>query len=251
MNKQTIRLACKMMTMAVTAMLLPACLSLSSTQTARVLPVGESQVQLGFGALQGSVQATVSTKDSSTPGTATTTTKADSPEIPVAEFGYRHGASESVEFGIKWIPLTTAFVDAKVALVDSPTLSIATGLGIGVVDLEFESDASGSNATPEKLQILDVVLPLYISTELSEYAALYAVPKFMLRAWESNDSEATWMMLGGSAGVRLGKEWGVYIEGAQMQILNDNLPQGVDTYLTQVTASLYFSLGQGPGPTPR
>jgi len=192
------------------------CLSLSTTQTARVLPEGGVMVTGGAGKF--------GMHDPTDEGWSTT----------VAELGMRYGLGSDVDIGGRIAPIGSITLDVKKAMYDDGEAALATGLALGLFAANF-----GVAST------VDLVLPLYLSWHPTSEAALYTVPKAVLRIG-AGDSGGVASFVGATAGVRLGGEVGVFIEGTWVRpavgVIGGN-PDGVS--LWQANFALFARFGSG------
>jgi hypothetical protein len=183
------------------------CISMSSLQTAEVLPVDAGTIEAGVG-FYTSPSINKAIEDASKESTSTSTTQTVSEEgskgisIPYFEFGYRRGLAKNFEMGIRYTFPGALSLDGKYSLLNREDLDVAIGLGVGYQSYETKNSSgsnssntgSGSSTTATKAEtkakstMIDVTIPVYTSYRFTENFALYASPKMILRNASSSST---------------------------------------------------------------
>jgi len=185
------------------------CISMSSLQTAEVLPVGEGTIEAGAGFYTSpSINKAIEDASKESSSSSSTTTQTTSEEeskgisIPYFEFGYRRGLAENFEMGIRYTLPGALTIDGKYSLLNREDIDVAIGLGVGYQSYEATTSSgsdtsnSGSNSsttttkteTKAKSTMIDVTVPVYTSYRFTENFALYASPKMILRNASSSST---------------------------------------------------------------
>jgi hypothetical protein len=183
------------------------CISMSSLQTAEVLPVGEGTIEAGAG-FYTSPSINKAIEDASKESASTSTTQTGTEEeskgisIPYFEFGYRRGLAEGFEMGIRYTFPGALTLDGKYSLLNREDIDVAIGLGVGYQTFETSSSGSdssntggGSSTTTTKTEtkakstMIDVTVPIYTSYRFTENFALYASPKMIVRNASSSSTK--------------------------------------------------------------
>ncbi len=196
------------------------CANMSTLQTAKTLAPSEGRVLVG-GGYYASPDLDAEASDA--------TGAEASLKMPYAEVGYRHGIVDDVEAGLKVTMPGTVAVDGKYQLLEQGGLALATGLGVGYLSL-----SSGEGADEVKSTILDVQVPLYASYDVGDYLAVYTSPKYLLRSVSGDGGSSLSHLAGATAGVKVGKDTGLFFEGTLMR----DLSLGFNA--VQVNGSLFF-----------
>jgi hypothetical protein len=176
------------------------CISMSSLQTAEVLPVGEGTIEAGAGFYTSpSINKAIEDANKESASTSTTQTGTEDESkgisIPYFEFGYRRGLAEGFEMGIRYTFPGALTLDGKYSLLNREDIDVAIGLGVGYQSYEATSstDSSTQNTgggtsttsakkeTKSKFTMMDVTIPIYTSYRFTENFALYASPKMIMR----------------------------------------------------------------------
>lgn len=198
--------------------LLGACASMSGLQTARTLEPGKAESTFGGGYYtSGSLISSI--EENST---------AEDLSIPYMEYTYRQGLTDKIDAGIKLTIIGTAVVDGKYKLYENDKFAIATGAGLGYLNIESDNGVEKSESS-----IIDIILPLYTSYDVKENLSLYLIPKYILRSSSGNVSGST-NLVGATTGLKFGKEWGTYVE------LSHFISPGTDFSLNQAQVSLFW-----------
>ena len=174
-----------------------ACVSMSSLQTAETLEKGKKQTTFGGG--------TFNTNETS--GATTLNTS-----LPYVEASYREGFGENFDAGLKVTIIGSYTADAKYRLIDTKSFDFSVGAGIG-----YLSYTTGSGTTETKTTAYDFMLPIYASYRFTDTFAAYVTPRYVYRMANTSGAttaDANTTLAGGAAGVKIGKSWGVYLEGA-------------------------------------
>jgi hypothetical protein len=154
--------------------------------------------------------------------------------LPYLELGYRRGLAEHLELGAKVTVPGTIGLDGKYQLLDAGDFAVAAGLGFGYLSI-----SSGSGEDEVSTQVIDAIVPVYVSYDLASYFAVYASPKLVLRYASSTDdgsmsTSAFESLAGGTAGFRLGNRRGVYLEASYLKDISSTF----DSF--QVNGSIFF-----------
>ena len=210
-----------------------ACMNASTLQTARVLPPKDVQIYVGGGMTQ-------------FPGAPEGVGKLLA-SLPYLEAGGRYGVVNSVDVGAHFTLIGTAGVDGKWQFLDSGPFALSTGLGLYYLSIDSGGDSSsstdenGSTVTVKTSKvtskIIDVVVPLYASMDLSSHFTLYTAPKYVLRAVMNDTATQTSHSAGGTLGFKLGDSWGLMLESTYLKSLSST---GYDAL--QFNGALFFSL---------
>jgi hypothetical protein len=177
------------------------CASVSTLQTARVLEEGDSFHAIGMGFY--SSDDFIGGSDIS---------------LPLIEYAYRRGIWKDLDFGVKIAIIGTANVDVKYNLINGEKFALATGLGLGY--LSFESESNGETA---ESSIIDLMIPLYASYDVSKMTSLYGATKYMLRTVSSDaSSSADGSLLSNTLGIKIGEKAGVFMEGSLITGLDND-----------------------------
>ena len=153
---------------------------------------------------------------------------------PYAEIGYRRGLLDGLDVGAHATLLGTGGVDGKWQFIDDGPLAIATGLGIGYLEIEANS-TSGGEASKAKSTLIDAVLPLYVSYDVGSHLAVYSAPKYLLRAVVAESGTKTSHNVGATIGVKLGDAFGLLAESTFMRNLSDSYN------MLQFNAAIFWS----------
>ena len=203
------------------------CANVSSLQTARALKSGDSELAVGGGyftmpalndVLEDAAEASMTTEDVDT-----------AIEIPYLEVSYRHGLGSNMDFGVKLTLIGTLAADFKYQLLDVDGFSLAAGAGLGTFYLTSDSDTDGSSSD---FVLVDAMIPIYASYDISDAFSLYVSPKYILRTLNGEP-----LHLGGlTGGTKIGKDMGVYLELSYLQYLdNFDIPE-----ILQFNAAYFF-----------
>jgi hypothetical protein len=174
-----------------------ACASMSSLQTAEVLEPGKTQQTFGGGyyaSEETSNNVSLSTK------------------LPYLEYSYREGVTKDFDAGVKLTIIGAAAVDGKYRLYDGEKFDFAIGGALGYMSIK-----TGSGATETENTIIDLMVPVYASYRFSDQWAAYLTPRYVLRMNSRSGSDggsSSGSLIGGAGGLKIGKEWGAYVEAA-------------------------------------
>lgn len=208
--------------MLVLTALATGCVNMSTLQTARTVPDDEIEVVTGGGYYLSPILSDSSSSDQNN----------DTIELiglPYIEVGGRIGMAEYLDLGLKVTIPGTIALDVKYQLVDVGGFAMAVGLGLGYLHYETtNNDIKTSN------EIIDLMVPIYVSYHLNESFAIYGAPKYVMRLNITGDSDAA-QLLGAGGGVRMGKEVGIYLEATYMVDLANT-----DFTMMQVSAATFF-----------
>ena len=200
------------------AHLVSGCANMSSLQTAQTLPPGDHQFVMGGGYF---TMPELSQELSETTEGEDVVLRA-----AYAEFMYRHGIAENFDAGIKLTLIGTLALDGKYRFVNAGGFAMATGVSVGYLRLESTEGTNG-----DVTNIVDVTVPLHMSFDLGESAAIYLSPKYNLRS-----ADGIIHLGGGTFGVRLGADIGLYLEVSYVVDLEDLKAPGI----MQVNTAFYF-----------
>jgi len=126
------------------------------------------------------------------------------------EFQYRRGLAPKWDAGVKVTLIGTGGADVKYQLIDSDKFDLAVGAGLAYMSIE-----SGDS----KSTLIDVTLPVYMSTPVSESVTLYASPKYFLRKATGGDALNILAM---TAGVKMGEKSGIMLESSYGKAIGDD-----------------------------
>jgi hypothetical protein len=175
-----------------------ACVSISSLQTAETLEKGRTQTTVGGGGFNSEEKfADVDLKTS----------------LPYLEASYREGLGHNVDAGLKYTFPGTLVADGKYRFLEGPNFNMAVGGG-----LRYLSYESGTDADKVKYTDIDLMIPLYASYRFNDQFVLYATPRYVLRTQSesggTNAGNKGGSLIGGSSGLKVGKDWGAYLEAS-------------------------------------
>jgi hypothetical protein len=183
-------------TFAAVALLATGCVSMSSLQTARTLEKNKSQQTLG-----GGLYTSESLVDDKDLGRIS---------LPYLEYSYRQGLSDKIDAGIKITNSFTLMADGKYQLVDGEQFALAAGLGVGYFSV---SQTSGDEKFESTL--IDVMVPLYLSYDVTKSFTPYLSPKYIAR-FVSGTESSTNSLWGATAGAKIGDQSGAYVEATYL-----------------------------------
>jgi len=176
---------------------LGACANMSALQTGETLPEGQSETAIGFGYVN---HKAIVSQDSESEASA-----------PYMELQYRRGFLKNFDAGLKVTLIGTGGIDGKYQFYDGEKLDMAAGAALAYLSIE-----SGNS----KSTIIDLSVPLYISSPVSEKVSLYTSPKYMLRTSTGNSDSLH--IIGATAGVKWGKDSGIMVESSYGMALGDS-----------------------------
>lgn len=196
-------------------LLLSGCASFTTFQTARVVPVNSYRLFFDVGYLNSS-QVNNSFRDGQK-------------QYFLVEAGGRAGVAKYLDMGLKLaLPGTVAW-DAKYQFIQWGGLALSLGLGADYLNLPL----SGSRKT----HVFGVMVPVYLSMDLTQWLGLYASAKYLWRS-QSGDLTSTGRYAAASTGVRLGNTWGIMLEGTYIMRFQE-------TY-SAVMGGIAFFFGNAP-----
>ena len=190
-----------------TVVLAAGCANISSLQTAQTLAPNQGEFVAGGGYFVMPDLNEELSKDSD-----------ESVELafPYAEFMYRRGFFENFDAGLKLTIIGTIAVDGKYRFLNTGAFALATGLGVGYVNIVSESTSDGE-ATETDSRVIDLSVPLHMSYDVNDAFAFYLSPKYNLRIIDNEVGH-----LGGATiGVRVGQSAGLYLETSYLVDLED------------------------------
>jgi len=224
------------------------CLSMTSLQTAKTMPRNTSQLQGAIGVYNSP------TLDEEVDG--------DNIRALFLEAGFRYGYRDNLEVGGKMtIAIPPSFAaDMKYNLINREKFALAIGAGVGFMNYDFTGEGFISSSDSETtvsviddddeatIFMLDVVIPLYISYDVTESFALYTSPKYISRRSKKTSTingvktktDKELDLVGAAVGVRLGSKWGIFLEGTFMSW--DDPDTNMDQDLNQYTVALFINL---------
>ncbi len=170
------------------------CVSMSSLQTARTLPEGQSQQSFGGGVYQSKM------------GEGENTVEAN---LPYVEYTYRRGLTNNIDWGAK-VALGSYGADLKYNFISGDQFALAAGLGLGYSSYKISSGGADNEYT-----YLDIHVPLYLSYDISKSFVVYASPKFVQR--NGSGSAESVGLTGLTIGTKLGEKSGVYAEATMFK----------------------------------
>ncbi len=179
-----------------------ACASMASFQTADTVAKGEQRK--GVGITYNQYTITVDEDDEETVDVG----------VPAVHGWYRYGLTDKIELhSMVWIPLG-ATVGAKYQILgsrDTKGLSLSAGFDVGYLSI-----SSGEGDEKISSTIYDTHLPVYAGYRLSPSFAVYAVPRYLLRAAVSDTSTGISHLVGSAAGLAVGKNSMFHLEAIGM-----------------------------------
>lgn len=202
-----------------------ACVNSSTLQTAKALDAGSQRFLVGGGFY---TSPALNAETSEAAGSEVTLA------LPYAEVGYRRGIVEHLELGAKATIPGTVGLDGKYQFLDAGDFALATGLGVGYLQI-----TSGSDGMETKSTVVDTTVPVYVSYDIAKPFALYTAPKYVLRYANSTDAMNMTRsgfdhLVGATVGTRLGNTWGVFLEGSYLRSVAN------DFAALQVNGSVFF-----------
>jgi hypothetical protein len=201
------------------------CVNMSTLQTAQTLEPGRQRFLVGGGYYE-----SASVNQAASSANASDTRLA----LPYTEIGYRRGIVENLELGAKvTIPGTTG-IDGKYRFIHAGKFAVAAGLGVSYLKID-----TGSGMGQASTQLIDAMVPLYVSYDIARPLALYLSPKYVARFASSTDTNmmvtsGMQNLVGGTVGVRVGTWIGVFLEASYLRDVSSTF----DT--VQVNGSMYF-----------
>lgn len=165
------------------------CTSFSSLQTARTLPEGTHRAFVGAGYFRTPVVSPSSP---------------DRGNFPYLEGGGRFGFLEGWDIGLKYTMPGMFTGDAKFNVYQDAAFAFSLGFGMGYVAVKA-GDASDTDSINR--EVLDLIVPSYVSYDFSPLFGIYASPRFVLR-WSVQQLN----LLGGALGARIGNYVGGFVE---------------------------------------
>ncbi|MBI1860137.1 MAG: hypothetical protein HYR96_04365 [Deltaproteobacteria bacterium] len=205
--------------------LVTSCANLSTLQTARTVPPKTIEGFFGGGSYQSPQFSDLVNK---------ATGSSEKLNLPYVEVGARYGIIDNLDVGAKITIIGTMAADAKYRLLSLGGFDIATGLSLGYLTISQDTKATTGSTTTAT--IIDTMVPLYVSFEPIEWFAIYASPKIWGR-FVSGTTTTFATFYAATAGVKLGKNFGVMLEATQGNSLG-----GVEFSMTQVNAAFFFQI---------
>lgn len=188
------------------------CVSMSSLQTARTLEEGQTQQSFGGGVYNSKSKI----------GEVETDTN-----LPYVEYAYRRGFAKDFDAGLKLTFLGAYGIDGKYQIYADQNWAFSAGLGLGY--LSYKVSAGGED---QEVKYIDVMLPLYLSYDVSPGFSVYTSPKYISRN-VSGSSSGTEGVTGLTLGAKIGEKSGVYLEATMIK--------GKDTnQITQYNVSYFW-----------
>ncbi|MEL6537076.1 MAG: hypothetical protein AAFQ98_16765 [Bacteroidota bacterium] len=196
---------------------LTSCVTTATLQTARTTPKGK----LG-GGLGGSVVVTSETTEPIGGGDPQVPTIT----LPLIYFNtpvmVRYGISNRLDIGVRFGGVSLPTLDAKYMLLGDHSSKTALSVGASVGYANFTDDTDNNS------RISEFSVPVYASLYPVDWLALYLTPRYIGRfdATLTNGGSGRGQVyqgwLGGTAGVRLGKRFGVVAEVSSFPVYNQN-----------------------------
>jgi hypothetical protein len=201
-----------------------ACVSMSSLQTAETLEKGKNQTTIGGG--------TYNSKQKQ--GSTSIETN-----LPYLEASYREGLADNLDAGVKLTIIGSYSADVKYRLVKGEKFQFSVGGGLGYTDF-----STGTGTSEIKNTYLDFMIPIYASYRFADLFAIYATPRFVYRALHysgAQEGNGNQSLGGGAAGMKIGKDWGIYAEAAYQK----DLGAGSNFDLMQYNVSIFWEKAGG------
>ncbi len=189
---------------------LNACTSMSALQTARVLPEGTHRFLVGAGFFR--------TPEASPSDPSKVT-------FPFLEVAGRFGFLTDWDVGLRYTMPGMFTGDLKFNLVNDPEFAFALGAGVGFLGVK----SGASDTTHFQREILDVLIPMYISYDFAPEWGVYVSPRVVFR-FSTQDQN----LVGGAVGIRWGNTWGVCLEAGGAADISSKYTQ------YQVNAGFFF-----------
>lgn len=187
-----------------------ACANYATFQEADTLAKGTSK--LGFGATGTTYKVDVGENE-----------EPESVTVPALNIWYRRGLAEKLEAHASvWIPFGSS-LGLKYQLNgnrEMAGLSVSLGLDFGFLQIGAE-DSMGNSVTST---IVDTYIPVYIGYRTGPGFAVYASPKYILRAGFNDSGTAVSHLFGGTAGLALGHKTTLLLEGTVIYDLDVSAP---------------------------
>lgn len=203
-----------------------ACVSMSSLQTAETLEKGKTQSTFGGGYYSSE---------------ETTNNSSLSTKLPYLEYSYREGLAKDFDAGVKLTIIGSAAVDAKYRLYDGEAFDFSVGGAVGYMSLKTSSTTTTAT-TDVETTIIDFMIPVYASYRFDKSWAVYATPRYVLRMNSQSGASggsSTASLFGGAGGLKIGNEWGAYLEAAYQK------QAGSDFDLMQYNVSFFWETDDG------
>ena len=138
--------------------------------------------------------------------------------VPALNAWGRFGVTDKFEaHGRVWLPLGATVGGKYQLLGDRETAGFGLSAGLDVGYLSIRSGDVSTN-------VVDTYVPLYLGLRASPGAAVYVVPKYLLRTSFGSAGGGLGHMVGGTGGVALGKKTTLYLEGSGIFDLNGGAP---------------------------
>lgn len=153
-----------------------ACTSVSVYQTGKTLPKGKGQMGYAMGGGKARTKAAIPGFD------------VDLPSL-TAEFWGRYGFTSRAEAGLKYSLPGSLTVDARYGIlreIDGAPVSLAAGLGFAASSVSTEH-----STFEDKTSIRDLIVPLYVSRDLSDGVSAYVTPRYVRRFIANERTEAS------------------------------------------------------------
>jgi hypothetical protein len=203
-------------------LLMTACASMSSMQTGEVLEDGKTQWTVGGGTYNSKAFSTAVEKDENN--------VLEDVNLPYLEASYRMGLGNKFDVGAKLTLIGTMVADGKYQFYDGEAFDASIGLGLGYMSIETES-----NDVKSKTTIVDVMVPAYLSYKATETITPYISPRYILRNISGEGDSGSASLIGATAGLKAGNEWGGYFEYGYQKSLKNDFSAG------QVNVALFFT----------
>jgi hypothetical protein len=198
---------------------------MSTLQTAQTLDPGKQRILVG-----GGYYASPSVNQDASAASGSDVSLA----LPYMEVGYRRGIVDNLELGAKVTIPGTVGLDGKYRFFRAGKFALSGGLGAAWLKID-----SGSDTMKSSTQLIDAIVPAYISYDIAQPFAVYLSPKYVARFASSTDSmgaKTSGMenLVGATVGTRLGTGFGLFLETSYMKDLSSKF----DSF--QVNGSIFF-----------
>lgn len=205
------------------AVVMSGCTSLSSLQTARVMPEGKSRFFVGGGLVRSSILNSGGNTNSD--------------GLPFVEAGGRFGFIDKWDVGLKYTLPGMLSGDVKLNLYEDDAWAFALGFGVGY--MAIENNSADPNAPGFKQEVLDVIVPAYASYDASPGLGFYLSPRYIHR-----EASSIMQLLGAALGMRFGNTAGAFIEVAAAADLKSDFDQ------LQLNLGVFFGNGESVPTSP-
>ncbi|MFC1609384.1 hypothetical protein ACFL6C_00360 [Myxococcota bacterium] len=140
-------------------------------------------------------------------------TIADLTASTTTSVSYRRGIAENIDAGALVGGPGMVAVDARYQITSGNRFASAVGAGLAYHEQPFQSG-------PHQATV-DLQLPVYSSYELTDAIVVYYSRKYIVRLVRGSSTD-TRHLLGGSGGIRIGRDWGFDLEADYAFDLEDH-----------------------------